>query len=261
VTTLMMIVLCAVMLATTFLSGIFGMAGGMILMGVLLALQSLPDAMVLHGLTQLTSNGWRAALWIRHVRWRCFAPYTMGGICALGLWSLTGYVPDKPVALLLLGGMPFLLRLMPAGLKSNPHSRAQCVLYGMICVMLNLLTGIAGPLLNSFFLGGRLDRKEIVATSAACQVFGHAAKLLYFGGVIPQTARIDPWFAIVAVCVTIAGSTFAARVLEKMSEAQFRNWTHRLITIVASFYVAQAGYLLLVAKTGWSLRMVIGPFA
>jgi uncharacterized membrane protein YfcA len=55
--------LTATMVATAFLSGIFGMAGGMILMGVLLALLSVPEAMALHGLTQMVANGWRGLLW------------------------------------------------------------------------------------------------------------------------------------------------------------------------------------------------------
>ena len=42
-------VLLTAMAATSFLSGIFGMAGGMILMGLLLALFSVPEAMALHG--------------------------------------------------------------------------------------------------------------------------------------------------------------------------------------------------------------------
>ena len=57
------------MTATSFVSGIFGMAGGMILLGILLAVLSVPDAMALHAVTQMTSNGWRGLLWIRYVRW------------------------------------------------------------------------------------------------------------------------------------------------------------------------------------------------
>ena len=52
-----------------------------------------------------------------------------------------------------------------------------------------LLTGVAGPLIDQFFLGGKLDRREIVATKAICQIFGHAAKLVYFGALIDQAAR------------------------------------------------------------------------
>ena len=57
------------MVATSLLSGVFGMAGGLVLIGVLLVLLPLPEAMALHAVTQVASNGWRAARWLRHVRW------------------------------------------------------------------------------------------------------------------------------------------------------------------------------------------------
>ena len=62
-TALMMLLLCLVMLVTTFLSGIFGMAGGLILIGVLLVLLPIQTAMVLHAVTRMASCGWRALLW------------------------------------------------------------------------------------------------------------------------------------------------------------------------------------------------------
>ena len=61
-------ILVAAMVGTAFLSGIFGMAGGLILVGILLAIMPLPEAMMLHGITQLASNGWRGAMWSRYVR-------------------------------------------------------------------------------------------------------------------------------------------------------------------------------------------------
>ena len=99
-TPLMIAALGALMVATAFLSGLFGMAGGMILIGVLLTIMPLPTAMVLHAVTQMASNGWRAFLWRAHIRWRPVFVYLIGCALALGLWSLTRYVPDKPVALL-----------------------------------------------------------------------------------------------------------------------------------------------------------------
>jgi len=250
---LLTITLCITMVGTAFLSGIFGMAGGMILIGVLLALLPLPEAMLLHGITQLASNGWRAALWIRHVRWASVLPYVCGGLVALWLWSLTGYVPPKPVALLLLGVTPFLARLMPKSLKPDPESIVQGVCYGVFCVGLILLTGVSGPLVDTFFLGGRnFDRKEIVATKACCQVFGHAAKIAYFGGLIDQAATVDPTMAGLAILMSMLGTTLAARILEKMTDLQFRTWANRVITTIAGYYVVQGSYLLIVAKTGLS---------
>src|SRR5262245_38961447 len=76
--------LAGAVLSTSFISGIFGMAGGMILMGILLLMLPLAAAMVLHGATQLASNGWRAWLWRHHIQWRIAALYAVGaGAAAL----------------------------------------------------------------------------------------------------------------------------------------------------------------------------------
>src|ERR1700760_1736879 len=99
VSPLLIAALGVLMVATAFLSGLFGMAGGMILIGVLLALMPLPTAMVLHAITQMASNGWRAFLWRAHIRWRPVCVYLIGCALALGLWSLTKYVAGQAVAL------------------------------------------------------------------------------------------------------------------------------------------------------------------
>src|ERR1700752_4079135 len=91
------------MVATAFLSGLFGMAGGLILIGVLLTILPLPSAMVLHAIPQMASNGWRGVLWRAHIPWRPVFIYLIGCALALGAWSIPRSVRDKPIALLLLG--------------------------------------------------------------------------------------------------------------------------------------------------------------
>ena len=87
-TALMIAALGLLMVATAFLSGLFGMAGGMILIGVLLTFMPLPTAMVIHAVTQMASNGWRAFLWRAHIRWRPVAVYLLGCVLAFGAWSM-----------------------------------------------------------------------------------------------------------------------------------------------------------------------------
>ena len=74
----------------------------------------------------------------------------------------------------------------------TPSAVSHGLAYGAICMSLLLLTGVAGPLIDSYFLGGKLDRREIVATKALCQIVGHGVKLVYFGSVIDQAASVDP---------------------------------------------------------------------
>ena len=237
-TPLLITALGLLMVATAFLSGLFGMAGGLILIGVLLTILPLPSAMVLHAITQMASNGWRAFLWRSHIRWRPVAIYLIG--CA--------------VALLLLGVTPFMARLTPPGLKPDPESIWQGTFYGSICMGLMLMTGVSGPLMDTFFLGGKFDRRGIVATKATCQVASHFVKLIYFGGIIDQAATLDPVLAAVAVAASMIGTTLARRILEAMTELQFRTWARRLITTVASYYIIYGSWLLL-ARSSWAVSL------
>jgi uncharacterized membrane protein YfcA len=107
------------------------------------------------------------------------------------------------------------------------------------------MTGVSGPLLDTFFLGGKLDRRSIVATKATCQVASHFTKLIYFGGIVDQAATLDPVLACVAVAASMTGTSLSRKILEAMSDLQFRTWANRLITTVASYYILYGGWLLL----------------
>jgi uncharacterized membrane protein YfcA len=232
------------MVGTAFLSGVFGMAGGMILIGILLAMLPVPEAMALHAVTQMASNGWRGLLWWRHIRPRAAAAYLMGSVLGLAGWSLFRYVPDKAVAVLFLGLAPFAVSLLPARLKPDAARLDHGVVYGAVCMSLLLLTGVVGPLIDTFFLGGKLDRREIVATKAFCQIFGHTMKLVYFTGIAAQAGAIDGAMMAIAIAASMVGTTVARRFLEAMSNTQYRTWSARIIVAISGFYVLQGSYLL-----------------
>src|SRR3981189_1236052 len=99
--------------------------------------------------------------------------------------------------------------------------------------------------MDTFFLGGKFDRRGIVATKATCQVGSHFVKLIYFGGIIDQAATLDRVPAAVAVETSMLGTTLARRILEAMSDLQFRTWANRLITTVACYYIGYGSWLLL----------------
>jgi uncharacterized membrane protein YfcA len=241
-----MLLLGLSMLGTAFLSGIFGMAGGMILVGILLAVLPLPQAMALHAVTQMASNGWRATLWWRHIRLRPALSYMSGCALAMLVWSIFRYVPSKPVAVLLLGITPFAARYMlPQTLKPNAEKFSHGLVYGASCMGLMLLTGVAGPLIDTYFLGGKLERREIVATKSFCQVLSHLMKLVYFGGIVTNSASVDPTMIAIAIGCSVAGTTLARSILERMSDKQFRVWAARIINSVCGYYVVQGSYLLL----------------
>lgn len=240
---MLMFGLTATMLATAFVSGIFGMAGGLILMGVLLATLTLPEAMMLHAITQMASNGWRGFLWLRYTRIKPAAFFLCGSGLAFAVWSIWSYVPDKALALVLLGASPFLVRLVPQDYKPDPNRFTHGLLYGSVCMSLMLLAGVTGPLIDSYFLSGKFDRREMIATKAVCQLASHGAKFLYFGSVAVQGASIDPVMAALAVAASIVGTSLARPILERMSDTQYRTWATRIITVIAVTYLARGATL------------------
>jgi uncharacterized membrane protein YfcA len=50
--------------------------------------------------------------------------------------------------------------------------------------------------------------------------------------------------AAIAVAASMLGTTLARRILEAMSDTQFRTWANRLITTVAGYYIIHGGWLL-----------------
>lgn len=236
--------LAAIMICTAFLSGIFGMAGGLILIGILLAFLPLPEAMALHAIAQMASNGWRGLLWVKYVRWRAAAFFLSGTAAAFLFWTLVHFVPSKAIAFILLGLSPFLVRFIPAGIRPNPEQLGYGLAYGSSCMTLMLLTGVTGPLIDQYFLSGRYDRREIVATKAVCQIIGHGAKFIYFGEFIERTSSVKMPMIILAIGASIMGTSLARPLLERLSDLQFRQWSAAIITVIAIAYLAQGGYLL-----------------
>jgi uncharacterized membrane protein YfcA len=232
-------------LVTSFLSGIFGMAGGMLLMGILLAIMPLSAAMVLHGITQMASNGWRAVLWREHIAWRIVAWFALGCLLAALAFALVLVVPSKAVALLMLGLIPFLAMAVPAKAQLNVARPGHAVASGAICMVLQLLAGVSGPILDLFFVQSGLDRRGIISTKATVQTLGHALKLVYFGAALLASGEtLSPWVALLAIALAMVGTTSARRVLEAMSDDQFRLWSRMLIMALSMVYLVQGTYLL-----------------
>jgi uncharacterized protein len=245
-TPLLFAVLAVSGLATAFISGILGMAGGMILMGVLLALMPLPAAMMLHGITQLASNGWRAVLWRAQVDWRVFRGYCAGAFVAVAFFAVVQLVVSKPIALITLGLTPFLALALPEKLHLNVERRGHPAACGVICTILALTSGVSGPILDVFFVRSSMSRHAVVATKAMTQAFSHLVKIGYFGGLVAAGERgsVDFWIAAMMVLTAIAGTQLSRRVLERMNDESFRFWTRWTVIAIGIFYLA-SGVLLL----------------
>ena len=102
-------IILATTLVTSFISGIFGMAGGIILMAVLVALVSVAMAMIIHGAIQMFANGFRAFLLRDAIDWRVFGYYCIGATGGVVVLFFVSWTPDKRALYFLLNLTPILI--------------------------------------------------------------------------------------------------------------------------------------------------------
>ncbi len=243
---LTIVLLLIVVLVTATVSGVFGMAGGLMLMGALTLAMPVSAAMVSHGAVQFVSNGWRAVLHRKHIKWRIILMYGLGSAIAAGILALIVYEPTKAWVYLMLGLVPSLAWLPKGTFNLDAAKAPHAIACGLSVTGLNVIAGVSGPLLDVFFVRTALTRHQIVATKAATQAFSHTVKMVFYG--VPligaATTGLPPlWFFIAAAPLAMIGAWLGGKVLDRMSDVNFLKWTRWIVTALGVIYLVQAAQL------------------
>ena len=244
--TITLLIILLATLSTAFLSSIFGMLGGLILMGALITIMPVSQAMVLHGLIQLTSNGYRAWLNKTDIKWNIVSTLIIGNIISLvGLFSLA-FVPDKITVLLVLGLLPYIAWVLPKNNSLDVSKKPIGILAGMVVVGSNLLSGTGGPLLDIFFQRVNMTRHQVVATKAVAQSLGHISKIIFFGFLTTSKFNTWPsfWLIFFAVIASVIGTTLGKIILDKIDDRTFFVWTQSILLTIGAVFIAYALYLM-----------------
>jgi uncharacterized membrane protein YfcA len=261
--------LTAIAVGTSIVSGVMGLAGGMLLLAAMLHWMDPLLAIPVHGIVQLVSNASRAWFQRAHVRWdavwRFAWPLLPAG--AIGLWCLRAIPPDGARAAI--GGFVLLATWAPGWLGAGARAvgavgaagagaagaagagaaaadepasvgdaRRALPIGGALVGFLSTAIGATGPLLAPFLLALGLAPPATVGTLAACQIFQHASKVVLFGlGGFDFGAFAPPALALCAAAV--AGSAIGARLLDHVPDRVFRAAVKLVLTALALQLLAQ----------------------
>ena len=230
---------------TSMLSGIFGMAGGLVLLGILLLILPVGTAIAVQGAIQLVANGSRAYFSRAYIDLRVLAIMTGGLVtAAIGLFILR-YTPDLATVCITIGLLPILLWIPQSWLAldaSKPHHAFIC---GLLGGGINLAVGVAGPTIDMFFIRTPMDRRTIIATKAAAQVVNHAAKIAFYWSATASLAPFE-WAAIaLAAPFAVLGTSAGHWVLQRLTDANFKRWTRLIVSAIGIYYLARGISLLI----------------
>ncbi|GAB5456780.1 MAG: sulfite exporter TauE/SafE family protein [Henriciella sp.] len=223
------------------------MAGGIILMAVLVALVSVATAMIVHGGIQMFANGYRAFLLREAIDWRVFAYYCIGAAVGILALFFVSWTPDKRALYLLLGLTPMLVWLPKERLHLDIKRPDHAIVAGFGVQGLNTLAGVAGPLLDLFFVRADMTRQQIVATKSVTQALSHLVKIGFWSVPVVSAAgwtALPPWWLFAAaIPLSMLGTSQGKRVLERMNDVNFRQWMKWLVTAIGVVLLLRAAGL------------------
>lgn len=240
-------IILATTLLTSFISGIFGMAGGLILTGVLAALVSVATAMIIHGSIQMVANGYRAYLLRRSIDWTVLRHYCLGAGIGVAALFFVSWTPEKRALYLLLGLTPMLIWLPKDKLHLDIKRTEHAIIAGALVQGLNTLAGVAGPLLDLFFVRADMNRQQIVATKSVTQCLSHLIKVGFWSipviSVAGWSAMPPLWLILAAIPLSMIGTRLGGLILERMTDINFRRWMKGLVTLIGCVFLMRAAGL------------------
>lgn len=239
--------------ATSMLSGIVGMAGGMVLLFVLISLLPVSSAMILHATTQLTANGSRAWMLREHMLWGLMPAYLLGSAVAIAIATYLVIVPDPAWVLIAIGAFAW-------GGQWSKHLRGLDItkpvitlICGFCVTAAQLIAGAAGPLLDVFYLNSGLGRQSVVANKALTQTIGHTLRIVYYGFLINVASDLVWWVFPLAILAAIAGTQTGVRILARWHDAGFQRISRQIVLTIATLCIIRGVVLLMPENFALSL--------
>lgn len=233
--------------ATSLLSGVLGMAGGMVLMGLLVWVLPVQQAMMLHATSQFFANGSRAVIHRKHLHMASLR-YYMGGLAVmLAIFCGVSFIPSKMAVFLLLGIGAYIPLLLRKHFKFDFTRPAQAFACGAIVTCFQLTGGVAGPMLDIFFQKIPMTRHQVVATKSFTQAISHTVKFIYFGFIVTQPGdmvlSLPHWIYVAVIPVAVLGSHLAQHILNRLTDIQFYKATQVMLWAVGAVYLLKAALL------------------
>lgn len=229
-------------LISALISGVTGLAGGVLLLSCLSLIFPIEIVIPIHALVQVLANLSRVILLKQHIEWSIWRAFNLLTIPAglLGAYSVT-FLPQNvikgSVGFVVLLAAFYTLRprkkIQTAAQELSILGRKRYVALGATSSFLGMVVGATGPLIAPFFMIAGLKRERFIATKSACQLTVQVIKTIIFSQVLQfsyQTYSLELVFTVSGV---LAGTWIAKKVLAKVSGS----W---LETLIAFMLVALA---------------------
>ncbi|MCH8878390.1 MAG: sulfite exporter TauE/SafE family protein [Planctomycetes bacterium] len=226
-------VLALAAFATSIISGIIGMGGGILLLATMLSFLSHAETIPAHGAVQLVSNGTRLLVFLRHIDVRTVLRFAAGALPGsiigglLLVWLRKDHIDSTEPYFKIAIGLYVLITTFrpiakrPASNESAPPRISTFTLLGGLAGVLGLTIGAIGPLIAPAFLHAGFVKERMIATKAVCQMIIHVLKVPIFlaSGLVDYT-KLGQLIVVMSLMV-IPGTLIGKKILKRVDERAF----------------------------------------
>ena len=211
---------------TAFLSGVAGLGGGTILIGVLYAAGlTSAEAVPLFAAVQLVSNSSRTLAYLPHVEWRAAGWFALAAVPATVLVAPFAAAVSADLVCLILA-LLILASLAPGQADRAPlPPRGAYLTAGLLNGSLGMFVGATGLFVGRLFFRPEWTKETTIGTLALTQVIGHGLRVVAYGlvgfSVLAQWQLLMP-LALAVIAGTWAGKRANARISRALFDRLFK---------------------------------------
>lgn len=224
------LLLIAVSFLTSAFTAAFGIGGGVAMLGALAG--AVPPGVVIavHGLVQFGSNVGRTIVQRAHTLWPLVARFTAGSVIGVVIGAYVVIALPERILLGVLGSFILAMTWVPKpripGLASSG-----LVIGGALASIVSMFVGAVGPFVQALLLPLGLEKRQLVATHAACQTFQHLLKVFAFGAL---GFAFTDWLPLIAAMIAsgFAGTIAGTKLLDRLPERWFLATVKTALTLV-----------------------------
>ena len=231
-------------LISALVSGMTGLAGGVLLLSVLTVSLPLEAVVPLHALIQVIANLSRVLLLRQHIEWRIWRAFNLLALPAgiAGVYCVTAFPKDLTRGLI---GFVITLAAVYMLTPSRPKSKmtthsARYVLLGAISSLLGMVVGATGPLIAPFFIIGGLSRERFIATKSACQLTVQVIKTILFAQLLNFAYAKYTSSIILITTGVLLGTWVARRLLARIQGVWLEKLTALLLIVLGTRLIISA---------------------
>jgi len=224
------LLLIAVSFMTSAFTAAFGIGGGVAMLGALAG--TVPPSVIIavHGLVQVGSNVGRTYVQRAHALWPLVARFTAGSVIGALIGALLVVELPERILLGLLGAFILVMTWLPKpripGLASSG-----LVIGGGLSTIITMFVGATGPFVQALLLPLKLEKRQLIATHAACTTIQHLLKVFAFGAL---GFSFSDWLPLIGAMIVsgFAGTMLGTKLLERLPERWFAIAIKAILTVV-----------------------------